>query len=69
MKCSHCMIIWKRSKDISGQLIFMLVSNFTHGEMREELFMNSKEGINMMIVVSWNHGLHTLDIVELMKLI
>jgi len=48
----------------------MLVSNFTEGDMQEELFMNFKEGMYTMITVSWNYGQHTLEvflIVELMK--
>jgi len=38
----------------------MLVSNFTQGEMQEELFMNFKEGICMMIAVNQTYGPCTL---------
>ena len=54
----------------------MLMSKFGRGKMQEELFMNFKESIYMMIDVSWNYGwnygMHTLEIflvVEPMKLI
>jgi len=53
-------------------VVLRLVSNFTQGEMQAEHFTNFKKGMYVVIAVSWNYGLPTLEISpvgELMKLI